>query len=106
MSESPFKMKGYSYPGESPLKQAVGGGPGEALKHHKQYLAKKEMDVFMKGLEKSPSIFSEGPKLKTWGKWVNIVFILHKFARVFPEIISTKAVSKLKSTFQNEILSF
>ena len=35
----PFKMKGYSYPGESPLEQDY----TEALEHHKKYMASKKM---------------------------------------------------------------
>ena len=33
------------------------------------------------------------------GKWVNFIFLLHKFARVFPEIISTASISKIKASF-------
>ena len=38
-----YKMKGFSYPGKSPLKQKPGGKVGEALAHwekHKTHLAK------------------------------------------------------------------
>ena len=41
---SPF-MKGYSYPGTSPLKQAIGGDAGEAVDHWKKYQAAKAQDA-------------------------------------------------------------
>ena len=44
-----FKMKGFSYPGKSPLKQAIGGGAGEAIEHWKKYQANKARD---KAIEK------------------------------------------------------
>jgi hypothetical protein len=43
---TPFKMKG------SPYKQAIGGGPGEAVAHHKKYKAKKAFDTWMKKIIK------------------------------------------------------
>ena len=45
MAKTPFKLKsGNSIPfkkmGSSPAKQAIGGGPGEALEHYKEYKKK------------------------------------------------------------------
>ena len=40
-----YKMKGYSYPGKSPLKQAIGGDAGEAVDHWKKYQAVKAQDA-------------------------------------------------------------
>ena len=40
---TPFKMKGFSGLGNSPVKQKPGGSVGEALDHYEKYKAKKSM---------------------------------------------------------------
>ena len=40
-----YKMKGFSGFKESPVKQAIGGGPGEALEHWQKYKATKKVDL-------------------------------------------------------------
>ena len=40
---------------------------------------------------------------KRLGKWVNCIFLLHKFSRIFPEVLNSESVLKLKKSFLKHI---
>ena len=73
-----YKMKGFSYPGKSPLKQKPGGKVGEALAHwekYKTHLAKvkkygmdavnKEITRVAKGGKPQAELIKEATKKST-----------------------------------------
>ena len=81
-AKSPFMMKG------SPLKQAIGGGPGEAVKHWLKYKAKKKAttglipgigaavlagEILKPGVERVIEGIKTGkPKTKLKGDWKRV----------------------------------